>query len=73
MVSGNMPAFSYYQSSAQTLSSNTLTKITFTTSEFDTTSGMYASSRFTPTVAGYYLINSNLQISPYTIRYSIYG
>ena len=58
MVSGNQPAFSYYQSSAQTLSSATATKLTFTTSEFDTTGGMYASSRFTPTVAGYYQVNA---------------
>jgi hypothetical protein len=56
MVSGNMPTFSYYQSVAQTLSTSTWTKITFTTSEWDTTGGMYASSRFTPTIAGYYQI-----------------
>lgn len=58
MVSGNMPTFSYYQSSAQTLASNTFTKLTFTSSDWDTTSGMYSSSRFTPTVAGYYQINA---------------
>ena len=58
MVNG--PAFSYYQSVAQTLTSTTLTKITFTTSEFDTTGGMYASSRFTPTVAGYYQVSAGL-------------
>jgi len=52
------PSFSYYQSVAQTLSSSTWTKITFTTSEWDTTGGMYASSRFTPTVAGYYEISA---------------
>jgi len=51
------PAFSYYQSSAQTLSSNTATKLTFTSSDFDTTGGMFSSSRFTPTVAGYYQVN----------------
>jgi len=56
MVSGNMPTFSYYQSSAQTLSGGVSTKLTFTSSDFDTTGGMYASSRFTPTVAGYYQI-----------------
>jgi hypothetical protein len=56
------PAFSFYQSSAQTLSSNTTTKITFTSSEFDTTSGMFASSRFTPTVAGYYQVNALFNI-----------
>ena len=61
MVSGNMPTFSYYQSSAQTLSAATFTKITFTSNAtygWDTTGGMYASSRFTPTVAGYYQINA---------------
>ena len=36
MVSGGMPAFSAWQSSAQTLSSNTLTKIQLQTEEFDT-------------------------------------
>ena len=60
MVSGNMPAFSYYQSVQQTLSGATFTKITFTTSEFDTTNGMYASSRFTPTIAGYYQVSFGL-------------
>jgi len=62
-VAGNGPAFSYYQSSNQSLSNGTFTKLTFTTSEFDTTSGMFASSRFTPTVAGYYQINGSIQIS----------
>jgi hypothetical protein len=61
MVSGNMPAFSYYQSVQQTgLSASTLSKITFTSSVFDTTGGMFASSRFTPTVAGYYQINASV-------------
>jgi hypothetical protein len=63
MVSGNMPTFSYYQSSAQTLSSGTATKITFTSNDWDTTSGMFASSRFTPTVAGYYQITGGFEVS----------
>jgi hypothetical protein len=50
------PAFSAYQSSSQSLTSSTWTKITFDTEEFDTNSN-FASSRFTPTVAGYYQIN----------------
>jgi hypothetical protein len=62
-VAGNGPAFSYYQSVAQTLTSYVTTKITFTTSEFDTTGGMYASSRFTPTVAGYYQVNSCISMA----------
>ena len=56
------PAFSYYQSSAQTLSSSVTTKLTFTTSEFDTTSGMYSSSRFTPTISGYYQVNGGFAV-----------
>jgi hypothetical protein len=56
MVSGNMPTFSYYQSATQTLSTNTITKITFTSNDWDTTGGMFASSTFTPTVAGYYQV-----------------
>lgn len=62
-VAGTGPAFSYYQSSAQTLSSGTATKITFTSSDFDTTGGMFASSRFTPTVAGYYQITGGFEVS----------
>ncbi len=54
------PAFSAYQTTAQTLSSATLTKITFETEEYDTNSN-YASSRFTPTVAGYYLVSGHVQ------------
>lgn len=51
------PAFSAFQSSAQTISSTTFTKITFTTEVFDTNSN-FASSTFTPTVAGYYQATS---------------
>ena len=56
MVSGNMPAFGTYKSSGQTFTSGVLTKITFDTEEFDTNNN-FASSRFTPTVAGYYQFN----------------
>ena len=48
------PAFSAYASGATTLSAGTITKILFDTEEYDTNSN-FASSRFTPTVAGYYL------------------
>lgn len=60
-VVGNGPTFSYYQSSAQTLPTTTFTKLTFTSSDWDTTGGMFASSRFTPTVAGYYLISGGFE------------
>ena len=56
MVSGNMPAFSAYQSSGQSISSGTATKVLFQTEDFDTNNN-FASSTFTPTVAGYYQFN----------------
>lgn len=51
------PAFSAYCSSGTTLSAGVFTKQDFQTEEFDTNNN-FASSRFTPTVAGYYQINS---------------
>jgi len=62
MVSGNMPAFSAYQSTAQTLTSATFTKIVFQTKEFDTANAFDATTnyRFQPLVAGYYQVNGNL-------------
>jgi hypothetical protein len=59
MVSGNMPAFSAYPSSGTSVTASTYTKITFDTEDFDTNSN-FASSRFTPTVAGYYQISANI-------------
>jgi hypothetical protein len=59
MVSGNMPAFSVYKSTDQTIAYNTTTKVTFDTESFDTNNN-FASSTFTPTVAGYYQINAKL-------------
>lgn len=51
------PAFSAYQSSAQgAISAATDTKVLFQTEEFDTNNN-FASSTFTPTVAGYYQLN----------------
>lgn len=64
-VAGTGPAFSAYQSSAQTLSTSTWTKVTFTTEEFDTNNN-FASSTFTPTVAGYYQINAAVTFSSAT-------
>ena len=61
MVSGNMPAFSASkQSATQAISATTWTKITFDTEEFDT-ANCFASSRFTPTVAGYYQFTQNME------------
>ena len=60
MVSGNMPAFSAYLSATQTVTTNVVTKVTLDTELFDTNNN-FASSRFTPTVAGYYQINCMVQ------------
>ena len=58
MVSGNMPAFSAYtNSTVQSIADSTLVKVLFQVEEFDTNNN-FASSRFTPTVAGYYQLNA---------------
>ena len=58
----NTPAFNVWKASNQTISSETLTKVTFSDEEFDTNNN-FASSRFTPTVAGYYQINASLDMT----------
>jgi hypothetical protein len=65
MVSGNMPAFSAYQSSVQTLSSVTNTKIQLQTEEFDTANCFDSTTnyRFTPNVAGYYQVSAALRVN----------
>jgi hypothetical protein len=55
------PAFSAYNNANQTLNNNTTYKVLFQVEEFDTNSN-FASSRFTPTVAGYYQINAQVLI-----------
>jgi hypothetical protein len=58
------PAFSAFQSSAQTLSGSTLTKINFQTEEFDTNSNYDTTNmRFTPTVAGYYQVSGGISLA----------
>jgi hypothetical protein len=55
------PAFSAYTAGVSGNSIGTsLTKVTYDTEEFDTNNN-FASSRFTPTVAGYYQINAQVQ------------
>ena len=53
------PAFSAYKSGNQNITSATYTKVTFDVEDFDTNSN-FASSTFTPTVAGYYQINAGV-------------
>jgi hypothetical protein len=69
MVSGNMPAFSAYQSASQTLGSATFTKIQLQTKTFDTASAFDSTTnyRFTPTVAGYYQFSGLVFASTNTV------
>lgn len=54
-VAGNGPAFSAYASTTTSVANATSVKIVFATKEFDTATCFdTATSRFTPTVAGYY-------------------
>ena len=53
------PAFSAYANTTQSISAATWTKVNFAGENFDTNTN-FASSRFTPTVAGYYLLSSNV-------------
>ena len=61
-VAGNGPAFSAYATTAQSLTNSTLTKITFAGENFDTNNN-FASSRFTPTVAGYYFVTGSIAMA----------
>ena len=54
-VSGNGPAFRAYALNETYVPTSTFTKITLEIEDFDTNSN-FSSSRFTPNVAGYYLI-----------------
>jgi hypothetical protein len=53
------PAFSASNAANQSVTSGVATKVNLITEEFDTNSN-FASSRFTPTVAGYYQLNLGL-------------
>ena len=61
-VQNNMPAFSAYSSSNQSISSLANTKVTLDVEVFDTNSN-FSSSRFTPTIAGYYQISYSIYYS----------
>jgi hypothetical protein len=58
-VAGTGPAFGAYAGSQTSLSNGTYVKVLFDTEEFDTNSN-FASSRFTPTVAGYYQLSTSV-------------
>ena len=58
----NGPAFRAYIDGSQTISSGSQQKVTFGAETFDTNTN-FATSRFTPTVEGYYQLNATVRIS----------
>jgi hypothetical protein len=58
-VVGNGPAFRAWASSQTPITGTVFTKVTLATENFDTNNN-FSSSRFTPTVAGYYQINGSV-------------
>lgn len=55
------PTFAAYQTTGTAVTASTFTKVLFQAEFFDTANCFdFTNSRFTPTVAGYYQINSNL-------------
>ena len=56
------PAFSVSSTALVSAANTTFTKVTYDTEDYDTNSN-FASSRFTPTVAGYYQINATIVFS----------
>ena len=71
-VAGTGPAFSAYAGATTSVSNNTFTKVLFSVENFDTNNN-FASSTFTPTVAGYYQINANISFPVTTgVRIALY-
>jgi len=63
-VATNAPCFAAYQSSAQTISTNTFTKVSYQAEEFDLTSDFDTSTyKFTPSVKGYYQFNARAVVN----------
>lgn len=70
-VAGTGPAFSAYQSSAQSIADVTETKIVFNTEVLDSASCFDpATSRFTPTVAGWYFILASISAASSASTYA---
>ena len=69
---GTGPAFSAYAGATTSVSNVTFTKVLFSVENFDTNNN-FASSTFTPTVAGYYQINANISFPVTTgVRIALY-
>ena len=58
-TAGNGPLFYALKTSDQTVTSSTWTKVDYTSESYDTNNN-FASSRFTPTVAGYYKFEASI-------------
>jgi len=67
-----IPSFFAYNTSVQSISANTWTKITYPTASLNN-GGSYdtSNSRFTPNIAGWYFISSRFGFQPYTTGYNI--
>jgi hypothetical protein len=61
-VAGNGPAFSAYSTATQNPSPGVQTKVVFGAEYYDTNNN-FASSRFTPTVAGYYQLSASISMA----------
>ena len=61
LPSGAAPSFSANAGSGQSISNGTAAKLLYATEDWDTNSN-YASSTFTPTVAGYYQVSASVYI-----------
>ena len=61
-VAGNGPAFSAYNAGTQSISASTTTKVIFNGENFDTNNNFDSTTnyRFTPTVSGYYQLNTSV-------------
>jgi len=72
-VASTGPAFSAYASGTQSIPASAVTKITFNSELFDTNNN-FASSRFTPTVPGYYQVQTQIQFTTGAAgAYRLYG
>ena len=67
-LQASIPAFSAYQTVAQSLATSVLTKLQFQTKEFDTSTAYDAVTnvRFLPLVAGYYQVNGAFAVATVT-------
>ena len=72
LASTAAPAFSAYLLSNTTITASSVTKVTFDTENFDTNSN-FATSRFTPTVAGYYQVNARIGTTASTTPTRVLG